>query len=345
METKIATRERAERTEIEKRIDIIEDDIARIDVSILKLLLQDKTTRKNILWCTTDYENLGSVYDEKKPILLESITGLFNNVIQPRAAKSKAIQEARIRKRAEVYTSSWLVNAQLNLIDEAWFSSKDVFNRPTGQTAWIATEKPIAFPEGKTWRQYVDDKRLEITCGEAPYLVSRYDTTTGDLIPVFARVGIFDRKMRIVAENCESDEEWLKWSLRALRSVYGYEFQGDSVLIARENLLYDYIDYYKERFHIDPSISLLKEAANIIAWNIWQMDGLKYVVPYSCHDEEENDRQLSFTDRNAPAEKKPCPGCAKGDIHLHNGVYCRIFDWTNKCMSIPFISLLNKEEA
>lgn len=81
MEPTFARKERAERTEIERRIDIIEDDIAKIDIRILKLLLQDKTTRQNILWCTTDYEELGSVYDEKKPIMLESITGLFNNVI------------------------------------------------------------------------------------------------------------------------------------------------------------------------------------------------------------------------------------------------------------------------
>lgn len=345
MEPTFARKERAERTEIERRIDIIEDDIAKIDIRILKLLLQDKTTRQNILWCTTDYEELGSVYDEKKPILLESITGLFNNVIQPRAAKAKAIQEARIRKRAEVFTPSWVCNAQNNLIDDAWFGRREVFNRPDGQTAWIASDTPIEFPKGKTWQMYVDDKRLETACGEAPYLVSRYDTTTGDLIPVFARIGLFDRKMRVVAENSKTDDEWLKWSLRALRSVYGYEFQGDSVLIARENLLYDYIDYYKERFREEPPINLLKEVANIIAWNIWQMDGLKYVVPYSCHDEEQTDRQLTFADFDKPVEQKPCPGCAKGNIHLHNGTYSRIFDWTNKCKSIPFISLFKEEEA
>ena len=72
MEAKTITRER---TEIERRIDIIEEDIAKIDVRLLKLLLQDKTTKKNILWCTTDYENLGSVYDEHNQILLEAQSG------------------------------------------------------------------------------------------------------------------------------------------------------------------------------------------------------------------------------------------------------------------------------
>ena len=39
------------RTEIEKRIDILEDDIAGINPTLLKLLLKDKTTRGNIMWC------------------------------------------------------------------------------------------------------------------------------------------------------------------------------------------------------------------------------------------------------------------------------------------------------
>ena len=125
-------------------------------------------------------------------------------------------------------------------------------NIPQG-TTWITNNEKILFENGKkTWKAYVDAKRLEITCGEAPYLVSRYDTTTGELIPVNDRIGLFDRKMRVVNENCEEAESWIKHSLRALKSVYGYEFQGDSILIARENLLYDYIDYYKAKFNEYP---------------------------------------------------------------------------------------------
>ena len=52
------------RSEIEKNIDILEDDIEQIHPSLLKILLQDKTTRRNILWCTKDYENYGEEYDE-----------------------------------------------------------------------------------------------------------------------------------------------------------------------------------------------------------------------------------------------------------------------------------------
>ena len=56
-------------------------------------------------------------------------------------------------------------------------------------------------------------------------------------IPVKDRIGLLDRKLRIVNENAEDDKEWLKWSLRAFQSCYGHDFQGDNVFLARENLL------------------------------------------------------------------------------------------------------------
>ena len=327
------------RSEIEKRIDILEDDIAKLDPRILRLLLKDKTTRNNILWCTKDYEGYGPGYEETSQMTVELITGSFSTVIQPRASKPKVIRDMRVKKRAEVFTPSWICNEQNNQVDDTWFGRKNVFNTPMG-TSWVTTPEKIEFEQKhKTWKAYVDAKRLEITCGEAPYLVSRYDTTTGDLIPVYERIGLFDRKMRVVNENCETDAEWLKWAERALKSVFGYEFQGDSVLIARENLLYDYIDYYKERFQEDPSIDLLQDVANIIAWNIWQMDGLRCVVPYSCHDTVVTETQMTLFGEPDEPEIKPCPGCVKNDLFSHNGIYCRIFDWTNLKKSVTYVSL------
>lgn len=331
------------RTKIEKNIDILEDDIVAISPSLLKILLQDKTTKNNILWCTKDYEYLGSEFEEHKEIKAELITGDYYNIIQPRAAKSKKVRENRIKKRAEVFTPSWVCNKQNNQIDENWFGKSGVFNKPRGK-GWNTNNKKIVFNDGKKdWKSYVDSKRLEITCGEAPYLVSRYDTTTGNLIPLYNRIGLFDRKMRVVEENCKNNKMWIEWSIRAIKSVYGYELQGDSVLVARENLLFDYIDYYVGHFNKKPPINLLKKIANIISWNIWQMDGFKYVVPYSCHEIEEEDHQLSFFDKN-DKKKVCCPGCRKNNIFEHNGIYCRIFDWTNLKKSIPFISVIKEEE-
>ena len=324
---------------IARDIDIIEESIMDLHPSILKLLLKDKTTKKNILWCTKDYESNGEGFQETDEIDVAHITGAYRIVIQPRAAKSKEVRTMRIRLKAEVFTPSWICNEQNNQIDNAWFGRSNVFNTPCGKR-WITHTGNIVFTNPKKdWKAYVDAKRLEITCGEAPYLVSRYDTTTGKLIPVYERIGLLDRKLRIVNENCNTDEEWLYWAKRAVKSVYGYEFQGDSVLIARENLLYDYIDYYKERFHAAPDVELLKEIANIIAWNIWQMDGFKGVIPFSCHETVELIYQPSLFDDDNTENTVPCPGCVNNDIFRHNGIYCRIFDWTNLKKSITYVSL------
>ena len=40
---------------IARNIDILEEAISDLHPSLLKLLIKDKTTRRNILWCTKDY--------------------------------------------------------------------------------------------------------------------------------------------------------------------------------------------------------------------------------------------------------------------------------------------------
>ena len=42
----------------------------------------------------------------------------------------------------------------------------------------------------------------------SPYLVSRYDTTTGESIPIYKRIGLLDRKLRIINENTTTFNEW-----------------------------------------------------------------------------------------------------------------------------------------
>ena len=74
-------------------------------------------------------------------------------------------------------------------------------------STWTVSEGKIELPKNKKWQHYVDSRRLEITCGEAPYLVSRYDVSTGELIvPPIRRIGILDRKLRIVGENTDTYE-------------------------------------------------------------------------------------------------------------------------------------------
>ena len=250
--------------------------------------------RKNILWGTDDYKNLGDAYAAGNPITEYLITGRNSKVIQPRVLKAHDQKRDRTRARAEVFTPSWVCNEQNNLVDDQWFEGTQPFNETYG-TEWNATKEQIPFPErgSKTWKKYVDCKRLEITCGEAPYLVSRYDTVTGQTIPVPERIGLLDRKLRVVGENTESKKDWSIWARRAVESVYGYEFQGDNLLLARENILYSYIEYYRFKFDEEPDLKELLQIALVISWNLWQMDGFNYAIPY-CEKPDEPKQMTIF---------------------------------------------------
>ena len=207
-----------------------------------------------------------------------------------------------------------------NHCDAEWFGREDVFNREVGHT-WVLTVDKIAFEKPKDWQKYVDSKRLEITCGEAPYIVSRYDTTTAEIIPVRERIGILDRKMRIVSENTDNEKDWLKWTYRAFQSVYGYEYQGDNLLIARINLLITFVDYMQEKLNRVPTDAELKKIVNIIVWNFWQMDGITGTVPFGKPKDEFQQMSLfDYTVGINDTEKEV--------------VDCKIFDWrSNKSLS------------
>lgn len=322
------------------KVDIKENYIFNLDSRLLDILLKDNTTGNNILWATDNYEKYGLLYKSNKPILPSLITGNNGEIIKPRVKKTKTEQQARIRGKAEVFTPSWVCNCQNNLIDDAWFGFKGAFNIEL-EKSWQINQKPIDFSltVGKTWKDYAMDIRLEITCGEAPYLVSRYDTVTGKEISVTDRIGLLDRKLRVICENVNDKNEWYSWAVKAFKCVYGYEWQGDNLLLARENLLYTFIDYYKFKFKEAPSLQQLLEIAEIISWNIWQMDGLKFVVPNSCINETQV--QLSMLD--AKPTGIVCEGCAKNRPHKHNGIYCKIKNWKTK-RAVKFISFLGKSK-
>ena len=319
-------------------VDINEDLIRNYDLEVLEKLLFDHTTRRNIFWATEDYKSLGPGYEYASPITPELITGPNIRVIRPRTLKARELQSARAREMAEVFTPSWICNAQNNLVDEAWFGRPNVFNTPNGPHSWTATTEPIAFPEGKTWKDYVRLQRLEITCGEGPYLVSLYDATTGYPIPISQRIGLLDRKLRVVSENAATSEEWLEWAKEAYHSLYAYEWQGDSLLLAREAMLYSFFDYYRQRFGRDPQKQSVRSIAYIVSWNLWQMDGLKCVVPDSCHPDVSADLFGNKTET-------PCPGCAKDSLRAHNGTYCLVRDWHTKNperKKVRFVDLISQ---
>ncbi len=280
----------------------ITDDIVRLHkAGILDRLLCDKTTGRNILWATDAYTELGARYERNEEIAPELITGASLGVIKTRARKAFEQQTERTRHRAEVFTPLWIVRKMCDHADEIWFGYPDVFFKDGAPT-----ERVRFFENSHTWRDYVDARRTEITCGEGPFLVSRYDAATGEIIPVAERVGVLDRKLRVVSENATDETEWLEWAIRAFQASYGYEWAGDNLLIARVNLLASFREHFEARFGHSPETRTEKKLANIIAWNILQMDGLTYTVPYSHAPED----QISLFE----SEYRPPP-------------LCRTFNW------------------
>ena len=210
----------------------------------------------------------------------EEITPAQIDSIKPRCEKIRAHQKQRTRDRAEIFTPPQICKIQNDLIDA----------------------------DKKSWADYIDAKFLEITCGEAPYLVSRYNAVTGEPIPIENRVGLLDRKLRVVCNETKILPDWTEYAVRAVQSVYGYEFQGDNLFLARRNVYLSVIDYFTEKFSAKPPEDFLFFVANIISCNLWQMDGLTGSPPF---------------------QEKP---------DLFGGAYCKIIDWRKRVV-IEFITL------
>lgn len=309
-----------------------------ISSQILEMLLKDRTTKKNIIWGTSNYKNRGRGYLPKDQIMLCALTGKAHSFLKPRTSKSETEQKKRSKDMAEVFTPSWICNIQNNVIDAKWFEHDGSFNIE-GDNDWTPTDR-VFFDDEKDWKQYISDIRLEITCGEAPYLTSRYDATSGVPIKTKKRIGLLDRKLRVIGENTTDENEWMEWAIKALKSVYGFDFQGDNILLARENLFLDVKEYYEDKFGKDIPDDFEVQIAEVISWNVFQMDGMKYVIPFSCHMEEGG--QLSFdfmTGETIEPEPVECYGCKNGDCTRHNGTYVKIMDW-EKNKAMKFLDVL-----
>lgn len=260
--------------------------------AVLDILLKDHSTGKNIIWATDPPEELQTVMYEpvtdRSQITTQQLGLTHYEVVLPRMMKQTDTQQQRTRKKGEVFSPAWVCNKMNNALDADWFRALGA-EENAGQftvelpQGWQTVETPVQFPvcKGRTpaWVQYVQSRCLEVTCGEAPFLVSRYDAATGEMIPVARRIGILDRKLRVVSENAATEDEWHKYATHAVQSTYGYEYQGDNLLLARVNLLLTYAEHLQARWQRKPTKKELQPIANIIAWNVWQMDGLHLSVP------------------------------------------------------------------
>ena len=196
-----------------------------------------------------------------------------------RVRKSLEQQKERTKKKAEVFTPSWICKDMIDMCEP---------------------------PED--WQEFVLSTWLEITCGEAPFITSRYDATTGETIPLNERTGVLDRKMQATNKNVDNKREWTKWTERAFKTTYGYEFQGDNLFIARVNVLRCFVDYYRDKWKELPSKDSILKIINIITWNFWQMDGLKDTIPFSDTPAKIIDWKLTSRNHTEVIEFRSCKG-------------------------------------
>ncbi len=260
--------------------DVMEAVILTQMPRILEILLIDRTKSsfnksQNIIWANDNYKEYGAMsYSATSQIRPELITGNKSSLIMPRALKTAALQKKRTKTKAEVFTPTWIVKKQNDAVDSN-YAADDL-------------------------ETYTRRKWLEITCGEAPYMATRYDMGTGNLIPISEREGFVDRKLSRINKEVTDKAEWQRLVELAYKSSYGFEWNGDSLLLARENLLYTYRDYYLDKWNEPPIYGLFEAIANIISYNIFQMDGLTCTIPLSEKKEQVQQYQLTLFDFDKP---------------------------------------------
>lgn len=203
---------------------------------LLDIFLKDRTTGQNIIWASGGK-------DEEEEIKVEDVV----KCIKPRWLKNKEDRKQRTRSNAEVFTPSGICREMVKTLRAKGFNSE---------------------------KNLLTSICLEITCGEAPFVASRYDMETGESIAVEDRFGLLDEKLKCAGEKENTFEAYRDLALRALSSVYGYEFQGDSLFMARINVFMDFVEHWKKGWKSNPDYEILKHAAEVISWNFWQMDGL-----------------------------------------------------------------------
>ncbi len=247
--------------------DVLESTLIQWSDALLALLLFDQTFQSPIRWATNDYRAHGDRFSFEDAIRPQDVA-----LIQHRTTKSTIEQSSRVKSRAEVFTPAWVCKKMTDVADREWFEEAIALHQGDFWEEEVLLT-PLVLRPGRHWKEYLCQRRLEITCGEAPYLTARYIVTTGRRIPWERRYGFLDRKLRLLPK-CLNRKAWMKWVVIAYQSIYGYEYQGDSLYLARSNLLATFVDAYTLRWKEAPSAEALHTIAEILSWNLWQMDGL-----------------------------------------------------------------------
>ena len=293
-------------------INLAEDIERYAKNGVLDVLLSDQTTGKNIVWATAAYEERGSAYSAESEITREAITKSNLGVIKTRVEKAIEDQASLTKSFAEVFTPTWICKLMIDEADSLNSTGVDLLS------------------DVKEKRSYIRSRILEITCGEAPFITNRYDAADGTYVPFEERIGILDRKLTIVKDISTSRNTWKRWAEEALKSVYGYEYQGDNLLIARINVPRTMESAIQDAGYDSLRTIELKNLAKIITWNFWQMDGLDGCVPFKALNKsyyEPSIFDLLLSETDSATEK-------------HETVFSKIFDWRSDA-EIEFRELQN----
>ena len=199
-----------------------------------------------------------AVWNDKvtETLLWERTTGtkfpINPDEVMPRYLKAQEEQKSRTAKKAEVFTPYEIIETMNDMME--------------ADCAEIIL--------------YIKKKVLEVTCGEAPYLTTRYDAVSGENIPVEKRVGLLDRKLSSIPKEI-GKELYIRCADEALKASYGYEWQFDSLFLARRNLLMTTIEHYESVWGTEPDYETVLNWATIISYNIFRMDGVSMCLPYT----------------------------------------------------------------
>ena len=111
---------------------------------------------------------------------------------------------------------------------------------------------------------FIKKRVLEITCGEAPFLTTRYDPVTGEEYNVY-------------------EEGYVECATEALKAGYGYEMQYDSLFLARRNILMTTIEHFVDRFGREPDYEQVSKWATIVSYNFYSTKDKESVRSIAAH--------------------------------------------------------------
>ena len=222
--------------------------LQEIDESVLETLLTDKSTRRPLVWPS----------GPEHPAAWMSRDDLLRpdkNAEDPQAEQAEFLE--------------W--NRKLNSLDAAWFGHEPAFNTESA-SGWQTLSEPVAFDDPFHWKKYVIRPVFLFQAGRGQALVFRPFALGAQPMPYEKRMGILDRRLRIISENTREESEWLRWAESALQSLYGTDSSPLSIFQARLSAIMAVREAYAQRFGAQLPVREEKYMVTTLCWNLFQMD-------------------------------------------------------------------------